>query len=105
MAANKKTSLSFSESVDFMADRAFAVMDMDPGVASAIKACDAIIEVNFPVNIQGKIQVFTGWRATHSTHRLPSKGGIRYAAIVNQDEVKALAALMTYIMCNRRCAI
>ena len=100
MAANKKTSLSFSESVDLMADRAFAVMDMDPGVASAIKACDAIIEVNFPVNIQGKIQVFTGWRATHSTHRLPSKGGIRYAAIVNQDEVKALAALMTY-----KCAI
>ncbi len=93
-------SLSFSESVDHMADRAFAVLDMDPGVANAIKACDSIIQVNFNVNIRGKIEIFTGWRATHSDHRLPAKGGIRYASIVNQDEIQALAALMTY-----KCAI
>ncbi len=89
-------SLSFSESVDHMVDRAFAVLDMDPGVANAIKACDSIIQVNFTVNIRGKIEIFTGWRATHSYHRLPAKGGIRYASIVTQDEVQALAALMTY---------
>lgn len=83
-----------------MVDRAFKVLDMDPGVADAIKANQAIIQVNFPVNIRGKIQVFTGWRAVHSTHRLPAKGGIRYAPIVNQDEVEALASLMTY-----KCAI
>ena len=100
--ANGKTnkSLSFSESVNHMVDRAFKVLDMDPGVADAIKANQAIIQVNFPVNIRGKIQVFTGWRAVHSTHRLPAKGGIRYAPIVNQDEVEALASLMTY-----KCAI
>ncbi len=92
--------LSFSQSVDRMADRALEVLDMDPGVANAIKACESIIQVNFPVSLEGKIHVFTGWRAVHSTHRLPAKGGIRYAPIVNQDEVTALAALMTY-----KCAI
>jgi len=98
MANTKKKNkpLSFSDSVNLMADRAFAVLDLDPGIANAIKKCDSIIQVNFPVEINGRIEVFTGWRATHSTHRLPSKGGIRYAPIVNQDEVEALAALMTY---------
>lgn len=97
--ASKKP-YSFSASVNHMVDRAFKVMDIDPGVASDIKACSAVLQVKFPVNIKGKIEVFTGWRATHSTHRLPSKGGIRYAPIVDQDEVEALAALMTY-----KCAI
>lgn len=97
---SKKKSLSFCESVNHMADRAFSVLNMDVGISSAIKACDATLEVQFPVNIRGKIEVFTGWRATHSSHRLPSKGGIRFATIVDQDEVEALAALMTY-----KCAI
>jgi glutamate dehydrogenase (NAD(P)+) len=100
MATKIKKSQSFSQSVDHMADRAFAVMGMDTGIADAIKSCEAIIEVNFSVKLKGKIEVFTGWRATHSTHRLPAKGGIRYASIVDQDEVEALAALMTY-----KCAI
>ncbi len=91
---------SFSESVNHMVDRAFAVLDTDPGIANAIKSCDAVLQVQFPVTIKDKIEVFTGWRATHSSHRLPSKGGIRFASIVNQDEVEALAALMTY-----KCAI
>lgn len=92
--------LSFSESVNQMADRAFEVMGMDTGIANAVKSCDSIIEINFPVDIDGKVEVFTGWRATHSSHRLPSKGGIRFAPIVDQDEVRALASLMTY-----KCAI
>ena len=100
MATKEKLSESFSKSVDHMADRAFTALDMDPGIANAIKACEAIIEVNFPVKIKGRIEVFTGWRATHSSHRLPAKGGIRFASIVNQDEVEALASLMTY-----KCAI
>ena len=100
MAKKNNKSHSFTASVNRMADRAFKVLDMDPGIAKAIKSCNAVIQLHFPVNIRGKIEVFTGWRAVHSTHRLPVKGGLRFAPIVNQDEVEALAALMTY-----KCAI
>jgi glutamate dehydrogenase (NAD(P)+) len=92
--------VSFRESVDRMVDSALEVMDLAPDVAAAIKACTAVLKVNFPVKIRGKIEMFSGWRAVHSTHRLPAKGGIRYAPCVNQNEVEALAALMTY-----KCAI
>jgi glutamate dehydrogenase (NAD(P)+) len=97
---NNNKSLSFSESVNFMVDRALAVLNIDSGISAAIKACNSTIKINFPVEINGKIEVFTGWRSTHSSHRLPSKGGIRFAPIVNEDEVEALASLMTY-----KCAI
>ena len=82
------TEPSFRESVDLMVDRAMTVMNLDDGTASAIKSCNSLLQVQFPVKIRGKIEVFTGWRATHSTHRLPSKGGIRYAPIVDQDEIE-----------------
>ncbi len=91
---------NFRDGVNLMVDRAISVMGLDEGVANAIKSCSAVIQVQFPVKIRGKIEVFTGWRATHSTHRLPSKGGIRYAPYADQNEVEALAALMTY-----KCAI
>lgn len=91
---------TFRESVDLMVDRAISVIGLDEGTATAIKSCAAVLQVQFPVKIRGKTEVFTGWRATHSTHRLPSKGGIRYAPYANQDEVEALASLMTY-----KCAI
>ncbi len=100
MSTNHVGQLSFTDSVNHMADRAIEVLKIDSGIANAIKACSATLEVNFPVEINGKVEVFTGWRSTHSTHRLPAKGGIRFATIVNQDEVEALAALMTY-----KCAI
>ncbi|MDH5712036.1 MAG: Glu/Leu/Phe/Val dehydrogenase [Gammaproteobacteria bacterium] len=90
------TEPSFRESVDLMVDRAMCVLGLDEGTATAIKSCNAVLQVKFPVKIRGKIEVFTGWRATHSTHRLPSKGGIRYAPYADQDEVEALASLMTY---------
>ncbi|HHH44550.1 MAG TPA: Glu/Leu/Phe/Val dehydrogenase [Gammaproteobacteria bacterium] len=83
-----------------MVDRAIAVMDLEPGVATAIKTCNAVLQVQFPVKIRGKIEVFTGWRAVHSNHRLPVKGGIRFAPYADQDEVEALASLMTF-----KCAI
>lgn len=87
---------SFRASVDHMVDRAIDALELDAGTAEAIKTCDSVLQVSFPVKIQGHIQNFTGWRAVHSTHRLPAKGGIRYAPISDQDEVEALAALMTY---------
>jgi glutamate dehydrogenase (NAD(P)+) len=99
MGQNNK-SLSFSESVNYMADRALSVLDVDAGTAASIKSCNSTIKVSFPVEINGKIEVFTGWRSVHSDHRLPAKGGIRFAPIVNEDEVEALASLMTY-----KCAI
>ncbi|MCK4707960.1 MAG: glutamate dehydrogenase, partial [Gammaproteobacteria bacterium] len=79
-----------------MVDRAIAALGLDAGTASALKTCSAVLQVQFPVKIRGKIEVFTGWRAVHSTHRLPAKGGIRYASYANQNEVEALAALKTY---------
>ncbi len=92
--------LSFRQSVDHMVDRAVQIMNLDEPVANAIKACASVLQVTFPVEIKGKIEMFTGWRAVHSIHRLPSKGGIRFATSVDQMEVEALAALMTY-----KCAI
>ncbi len=90
----------FLDSVNHMVDRALDVMDLQPGLADQIKATNSIYKVRFPVEIGGEVRVFTGWRAVHSEHRLPVKGGIRYAPIVSQDEVEALAALMSY-----KCAI
>lgn len=97
---NHKKSTSFSGSVNRMASRALQILNIEPGVAESIKACEAVLQIRFPVNIRGQLQVFTGWRAVHSNHRLPAKGGIRYAPVVDQDEIEALAALMTY-----KCAI
>ncbi|KAA3629826.1 MAG: Glu/Leu/Phe/Val dehydrogenase [Proteobacteria bacterium] len=80
-----------------MVDRALAVLDLEEGTARAIKACESVFQTRFPVRLSdGRTEVFTGWRAVHSTHRLPVKGGIRYAPYVDQDEVEALAALMSY---------
>ena len=96
MPEHNNSTLSFSQNVNYLVDRAIAAIDLDSDTASAIKACASIIQVKFPVKIREKIEIFTGWRAVHSTHRLPAKGGIRYAPYVNQDEVEALAALMSY---------
>ena len=87
---------SFRENVDLMFDRAAATLDMPLGLAEQIRTCNAVYQVKFGVEIRGGYQVFTGWRAVHSEHRLPVKGGIRYANFANQEEVEALAALMTY---------
>ena len=98
---NEATSgLSFRQSVDRMVDHAIDIMELEDGIGDALKACSTVLQVSFPIEIDGRAEIFTGWRAVHSDHRLPSKGGIRYAPSVDQDEVEALAALMTY-----KCAI
>jgi glutamate dehydrogenase (NAD(P)+) len=79
-----------------MYDRAVALMDLPPGVVELLRGCHSIYQVRFPVKIRGRRRVFQGWRATHSEHMLPAKGGIRFAPEVNQDEVEALATLMTW---------
>lgn len=94
MNANKEP--SFRESVDLMFNRAVALMDLPPGLEEKIRVCNATYTVRFGVRLRGQIHTFTGYRSVHSEHMEPVKGGIRYAMGVNQDEVEALAALMTY---------
>jgi len=94
MAQNKEP--SFRQSVDLMFNRAVALMDLPPGLEQKIKVCNATYTVRFGVRLRGQIQTFTGYRSVHSEHMEPVKGGIRYSMGVNQDEVEALAALMTY---------
>lgn len=87
---------SFLESVDQMFVRAAACMDIRPGLAEKIRVCNSTYTVRFGVRLRGELHTFTGYRSVHSEHVEPVKGGIRYAGNVNQDEVEALAALMTY---------
>ena len=101
MTENLTQNVTFSHNVDMIVDRALPHLDLPPDLHDQIKACNTIIQVEFPVKLHdGKYHVFKGWRAVHSDHRLPVKGGIRYSTHVHQDEVEALAALMTY-----KCAI
>jgi glutamate dehydrogenase (NAD(P)+) len=87
---------TFRESVDIMYNRAVALMDLPPGLEEKIRVCNATYTVRFGVRLRGKVETFTGYRSVHSEHMEPVKGGIRYALAVDQDEVEALAALMTY---------
>ncbi len=87
---------SFRESVEIMFNRAVALMDLSPGLEEKIRVCNATYTVRFGVRLRGEIKTFTGYRSVHSEHMEPVKGGIRYSMGVNQDEVEALAALMTY---------
>ncbi|MDO5603926.1 MAG: Glu/Leu/Phe/Val dehydrogenase [Paracoccus sp. (in: a-proteobacteria)] len=87
---------SFRDSVDHMFSRAAALMDLPPGLEEKIRVCNSTYTVRFGVRLRGAIHTFTGYRSVHSEHMEPVKGGIRYAMSVNQDEVEALAALMTY---------
>ena len=91
--ANEPT---FRQSVDLMFNRAVALMDLPPGLEEKIRVCNATYTVRFGVRLRGQIQTFVGYRSVHSEHMEPVKGGIRFAPSVNQDEVEALAALMTY---------
>ena len=86
----------FRDSVDLMFNRAVRLMDLSPGLEEKIRVCNSTYTVRFGVRLRGKIETFTGYRSVHSEHMEPVKGGIRYAMAVNQDEVEALAALMTY---------
>ncbi|CAM3355112.1 Glu/Leu/Phe/Val dehydrogenase [Paracoccus nototheniae] len=87
---------SFRDSVDRMFTHAAGLMDLPPGLEEKIRVCNSTYTVRFGVRLRGQIHTFTGYRSVHSEHMEPVKGGIRYSLDVNQDEVEALAALMTY---------
>jgi glutamate dehydrogenase (NAD(P)+) len=96
MSVNSNGEISFRQSVDMMFKRAVGLLDLSPGLEEKIRVCNSTYTVRFGVRLRGKIETFTGYRSVHSEHMEPVKGGIRYAMSVNQDEVEALAALMTY---------
>jgi glutamate dehydrogenase (NAD(P)+) len=97
---NQQESMTFREGVNRMVDHATVAAGLDPSTAKLIKACDAVLQLRFPVRLRGTVEIFTGWWAVHSAHRLPAKGGLRFASHASQDETEALAALMSY-----KCAI
>lgn len=88
--------LSFYENVEKYFDKATTYLKYDKGLLAQIKVCNSIYKVNFPIKVKGKVKVIEAFRIQHSHHRMPTKGGIRYSTMVNQDEVMALASLMTY---------
>lgn len=96
MSASNKREPSFRESVDILYARAIRHMNISEGLAEKIRVCNSTYTVRFGVKLRGEIRTFTGYRSVHSEHAEPVKGGIRYSPAVNQDEVEALAALMTY---------
>jgi len=92
---------SFFQSVEKSFDKAAKFTKFDPGILEQIKACNSVYQMRFPVKRDdGSIEVIEAYRVQHSQHKSPCKGGIRFSDEVNQDEVMALASLMTY-----KCAI
>jgi glutamate dehydrogenase (NAD(P)+) len=93
--------VSFFENVNRYFDQAAPHTGHPKGLLDQIKECHSTYRFKFPLrHDDGTIELIYGWRAEHSHHKLPTKGGIRYSEDVNEDEVQALAALMTY-----KCAI
>ncbi len=92
--------ISFYESVQKNFDKAAGHTDLHKGLLEQIKVCNSVYSMRFPVKIGNEYQTIEAYRVQHSHHRLPTKGGIRYSIHVNQEEVMALASLMTY-----KCAI
>lgn len=91
---------SFYQSVERYFEKAAKHTNLPQGLLNQIKVPNAVYQIHFPVKIGNEYKVIEAYRVQHSHHRLPTKGGIRYAPSVNQDEVMALAALMSY-----KCAI
>ncbi|MDL5046603.1 Glu/Leu/Phe/Val dehydrogenase [Oscillatoria amoena NRMC-F 0135] len=98
MSASSK---KFLASVNHYFDQSSAYVDSPKDILQQIKACNSVYQMHFPVKgDEGKVHVIEAYRAEHSHHRLPTKGGIRFSPEVNLDEVVALASLMSY-----KCAI
>ena len=86
----------FLSSTNKLIAKALQYTDISDDLAARIQACNSTYTVNFGVRLRDRIETFTGWRSVHSEHFEPAKGGIRYDIASSQEEVEALAALMTY---------
>jgi glutamate dehydrogenase (NAD(P)+) len=92
---------SFFKGVEKYFDQAAPFTGLAQGLLKQIKSCNAVFRMQLPLKTaDGDIEVIEAYRVQHSNHRMPTKGGIRYSEDVNQDEVMALAALMTF-----KCAV
>ncbi len=88
---------NFEDNVNAYFDHAAKFCSYAPGLLDQIKTCNSVYSFAFPVrHADGSIETVHAWRAEHSHHKLPTKGGIRFSPQVDESEVKALAALMTY---------
>jgi len=85
----------FLASVNAYLEEALGRLTLPDGLSQRIRECNATYCVRFGVRLRGQMYSFIGWRAVHSEHRLPAKGGIRFAPECDAEEVEALAALMT----------
>ena len=90
----------FLNSANKLFDQALSYTEISSDLATRIRVCNSTYTINFGVKLRNEIHTFTGWRSVHSEHFEPAKGGIRYDINASQEEVEALAALMTY-----KCAI
>jgi glutamate dehydrogenase (NAD(P)+) len=99
-AVQEKRKHSFFDDVLKYFDKAASYTKYPKGLLDQIKYCNSVYRVKFPIRVKEQIHVVVGYRVQHSHHKLPTKGGIRFSLAVNQDEVKALAALMTF-----KCAV
>ena len=90
----------FLNSTNKLFDQALSYTEISPDLAKRIRVSNSTYTINFGVKLRNEIHTFTGWRSVHSEHFEPAKGGIRYDINASQEEVEALAALMTY-----KCAI
>jgi glutamate dehydrogenase (NAD(P)+) len=100
MANTHNEGKKFLDSVHQFFDHAASYSKLDPGILAQIKTCNSVYKVSFPIEVDGRVEVIEGIRVQHSHHKLPSKGGIRFSMQVDEDEVKALATLMTF-----KCAV
>jgi glutamate dehydrogenase (NAD(P)+) len=98
--ANTANTTSFFTDVCNNFDSASRFTSHPEGLLAQIKACNSVYRFQFPIRRGNGFEVIDAWRVEHSHHMNPTKGGIRYSEMVNEDEVMALAALMTY-----KCAI
>lgn len=98
---SSSSNYSFFHNVERSFNKAAVFTQWDTGILQQIKQCNSVYQMRFPIKREnGEIVTLEAYRVQHSHHKTPCKGGIRFSLAVNQDEVMALAALMTY-----KCAI
>lgn len=97
---NENSENNFLANVSAYFDRAADLTGHPPDLLKQIKTCNSMYHFRFPIRTSRGYEVIEGWRAEHSHHKLPTKGGIRYSDEANENEVAALATLMTY-----KCAV